>query len=149
MHKAGHASSSRHLMPSLINISWCTYNKHQEGAMWRVDDCFIYDCFFCHQMCRSFQNVSLSSIIAFGLVMDFDLPCLWQTSFSGQMISNCQWSLGLDKWSYDYFSYVYRSWRELDSWSFGSGLFWVLFNTYLTLEVIMPMPALSILDIFK
>ena len=50
--------------------------------MWRVDDCFIRGCIFCHRMCRS--NVSVIPFrmclflkkIVFGLVVVEFLPFL-------------------------------------------------------------------------
>ena len=64
------------------------------------------------RMCQLFLSecVFFYSIIVFGLVtMDFfTFPCLWEISFSSQMISGTvDWLMGLDrifKWSYDYFS---------------------------------------------
>ena len=76
--KAGHANSSKHLMPSLINISSCTYDKHKEGAMWRVDDCFFMDVSsFYYWMCGSDVSVIslrmclLSTIVIGPVVLDF------------------------------------------------------------------------------
>ena len=60
-HEAGHAYSSGHLMPSLINISGCNYAKYQEGAIWTVDDCFTHSCVF------------ISGCVDWMFVVDFSL----------------------------------------------------------------------------
>ena len=59
--------------------------------MWRVDDCFIDGYVFyiarcVGQMCQPFLSGCFSSTIVFDLVVvDFDL-CLWEISFSSQII---------------------------------------------------------------
>ena len=68
--------------------------------MWRVDDCFIHGCV--DRMCQSILSecVFLFFIMVFGLVvMDFFIfPCLWEISFSSQMISGTvSWLLGSDR----------------------------------------------------
>ena len=73
--------------------------------MWRVDDCFIHGCVFCYWMCRS--DVSIIPFIKssffnysfcpchYGFLT---FPCLWEISFSSQMISETViWLLGLDR----------------------------------------------------
>ena len=90
---------------------------------------FVIGCV--NQMCRSFllECVFLFfSTIVFGLVfICLAFPCLWEISFSNQMISRTlNWLLGLHRISSDHKSISAvrrRSWRELDSWSFGGRLF--------------------------
>ena len=51
-------------------------------------------------------------------------PCLWKISFSSKMISGTViWLLGLDRIFMMILVIRHRSWRELDSWNFGGGLF--------------------------
>ena len=152
MHKAELAYSSGHPMLSLINISSCIpmtnmckkrrKKREKKGAMWRVDDCFTHGCVFCYWMCRSDVSgipfrMCLFFIIVFGLVvMDF-LPFL----ACGRSVFLVRWSVEL---SVGYWTWIgsssdhmiilavrRRSWRKMDSWSFGGGLFWVLFNIFL------------------
>ena len=54
--------------------------------MWRVDDCFIHGCVFV------ILDVSIGCRYGF-----LTFPCLWEISFSSQMISGTvSWLLGLD-----------------------------------------------------
>ena len=69
-------------------------------------DCFIHGCVFCYWICRSDVSVIPFRTCLFFLHHSFwpchygflTFPCLWQVSFSGQVISGTvSWLLGLDR----------------------------------------------------
>ena len=76
---------------------------------------FIHGCVFYYWISRSDVSVIFLRMCLFSN-HSFWPCCLWEISFSCQMIDkwNCQLViLAVGCWS----------WRELGSWSFGSGLF--------------------------
>ena len=104
--------------------------------MWRVDDSFIHGCVFYHWICRLDVSVIPFIVCLFSFFHHrfwpcrcrfLSFPCLWEIHFSSQMIiGTVSWLLDLDKVSGDRMIILAvrrRSWRELDSWSFGDGLF--------------------------
>ena len=69
--------------------------------MWRADDCFIHGCAFYYWMCQSYFLFRMSFFnhsfwpCRYGFLT---FPCLWEITFSGQMISETvSWLLSLDR----------------------------------------------------
>ena len=75
--------------------------------MWKVDNRFIHGCLFCCWMCRSDVSVIPLRMCPFFFSSQgfwpcrfgfLNFPCLWEISFSGQMMNGTVSSLlGLDR----------------------------------------------------
>ena len=91
-------------MLSLMNVSSCIHDK-QDGAMWRVDDCFFQGYVFYYWVCRS--NVSVISFrmclcfptIVFDHVVDIFYLSLPEGDkvFLSDDSGTVSWLLALDK----------------------------------------------------
>ena len=120
------------------------YDKHQEGAMWRVDVClilFMVMCFiigYVNWMCQSFLSGCVFLFFSFSHSFwarrygFLTYPCLWEMGFSSQMImepSVCYWTyIGSSSDHIFILLVTHWNWREL---GFGGGLYRVLYNIFI------------------